>query len=131
MLDYVYNCYIMFRSNLGGAPYPIDGDKTTPLKSLLFSIFLASNIIWMSYRASLISELTSSEVKLPFITLTELLESNYEYLFFIRLIKNKYVTFFHSLVTQRGGSMMATFKNSHKGTAFNSLFEVKSTMDAC
>ncbi len=77
MKDLVYNGYIVFRSNLGGAPQPIAGDKTPQLKVLLFSIFFVSNIVWMSYRASLTSELSSKQLKMPFITLEELMESNY------------------------------------------------------
>ncbi len=75
--DLVYNSYVVFRSNLGGPPYPIAGDKTAHLKAFLFSIFFASNIVWMSYRASLTSELSNRELKMPFITLEDLLESDY------------------------------------------------------
>ncbi len=104
--ELVYNYYIVFRSNLGGAPFPIQGDKTFQMKSLLFSIFFASNIVWMSYRASLTSELSSMKLKLPFSTLEELLQSNYR------------------LIIKGGGSLHATFTGAKEGTIYHSLYRV-------
>ena len=58
----VCNTYwVCFRSNLGGQPTELLGDDRQPLRILLFAVFLACNIIFMSYRASLTSELVTRE----------------------------------------------------------------------
>ncbi len=70
--------WISFRSNLGGQPPPIPGDKRLPLRVTLFAIFLVANVVFMCYRASLTSELSNRKSKMPFITLEQLLASDFQ-----------------------------------------------------
>ena len=76
--DLIYLYWIAFRSNLGGPPPPIEGDQKAPLRVTLFSIFFVANIVFMCYRASLTSELSTRKPKMPFITLNDLLISDYQ-----------------------------------------------------
>ncbi len=72
------NIYVVFVSNFGAAPPRKSHEATPHLGCFLFSIFVATNVVWMAYRASLTSELSVREIKMPFITLEELLESDYK-----------------------------------------------------
>ncbi len=83
--DLAYMYWVSFRSNLGGPPPPIPGDKKTPLRVALFSIFFVANIVFMCYRASLTSELSTRQPKMPFITLEDLLGSDYQYVYLCRI----------------------------------------------
>ena len=77
-MRYVVNFYTVFRSNLGAQPTSAPKEVKVQLRCLLFSIFFASNIVWMAYRASLTSELSTRQVQMPFITLEELHKSDYK-----------------------------------------------------
>ncbi len=70
--------FLVFRSNLGASSSSVPNEKAVNPRLLLFSIFFASNIVWMAYRASLTSELSTRQVKMPFLTLEELYHSDYK-----------------------------------------------------
>ncbi len=50
------------------------GDK---FRSLLFAYSLAGTVVWISYRASLTSNLSTREYKFPFSSMASLLETDY------------------------------------------------------
>ena len=73
---YVKNLWIASKANFGGKASSIT--KRNSHEMLLFTCLLAGSIIWISYRASITSELSIVEPKLPFHNLESLLKSNYK-----------------------------------------------------
>ena len=59
-------------------PPKLLGDEQSPLRILLFAAFLASNVVFMHYRASLTSELVTRAPAMPFITLEDLYFSDFQ-----------------------------------------------------
>lgn len=72
--------WILFSSYFGKSPptkQTIWRPKRIALEVFLFSIFLVGNIIFMTFRASLTSELSVGKVKMPFSHPDELLSTKY------------------------------------------------------
>ena len=76
--DLFFYKWMVICSYFGKGPPKISSDERGPFKILLFSIFLVSNVIWMSYRASLTSELSNRTHKKPFSNLEDLLQSEFQ-----------------------------------------------------
>jgi hypothetical protein len=58
---------------------PVKPPKVSTEKVLIFSCLLTGSIIWMYYRASLTSELSTLLIKWPFETMETLTLTNYKY----------------------------------------------------
>ena len=78
MEDMIFYKWIVICSYFGKGPPKINSDDRAPFKIWLFSIFLVGNVVWMSYRASLTSELSNRTHKKPFSNLEELLHSDFQ-----------------------------------------------------
>ncbi len=77
LLRTVQHFTMLFSSYFGKSFSGIRGGDR--LRTLLFGYSLVGTVIWISYRASLTSNLAIREPALPFITLEGLLVSDYEY----------------------------------------------------
>lgn len=77
--DWTAYVWITFCAYFGGAPRRMRGDDGTAMKILLFLVCLAGNVIFMSYRAAMTSELSVRRDKLPFTNLEELMASRFRY----------------------------------------------------
>ncbi len=75
--DFFPHCHDMVRALFGGPPVS-NPTKSTHVKIFLFGAFFASNIVWAGYRGSLTSKLVIQRLKLPFNSIEEFLESDYE-----------------------------------------------------
>ena len=78
VVELVFNYWFLFCSNFGKAVGSTRHGGKAPVRILLFSAMFVGNIIWMSYRASLTSELSNRAERLPFESLEELLVSDYQ-----------------------------------------------------
>ena len=72
---YLENLWLAFKANFGGKPSSIHENNS--YKISIFSCLLVGSIVWMAYRAEIISELSVLKVKMPFDSLEDLLKSNY------------------------------------------------------
>ena len=63
--------------NFGGKPLTSNINHTNNYKTIMFSALLSGLVIWISYRASLTSELSVVFKKYPFNDLDSLSKSNY------------------------------------------------------
>ncbi|XP_059096595.1 glutamate receptor ionotropic, kainate glr-3-like [Tigriopus californicus] len=90
-----------------GKAFPLGSGKT-PLPAskqwLFFTIMFVGNVMLMAYRASLTSELSNRTKKWPFITLDQLLISDYQ------------------LLARKGGFSDSLFTNAEEGSIFHSLY---------
>ena len=73
---YPKNIWVSIKANFGGEP-DLALDNAV-FKIILFSCSLVGVIIWGAYQASLTSELSVIKLKLPFIDLETLYESDYK-----------------------------------------------------
>ena len=74
-VNYLENLWLAFKANFGGKPNTIHENNS--YKISIFSCLLVGSIVWMAYRAEIISELSVLKVKMPFDSLEDLLKSNY------------------------------------------------------
>eukprot|EP00094_Tigriopus_californicus_P003818 TCALIF_03674-PA protein Name:"Similar to GRIN2D Glutamate receptor ionotropic, NMDA 2D (Homo sapiens)" AED:0.45 eAED:0.49 QI:0/0/0/0.66/1/1/3/0/636 len=100
--------WMLFCSYFGRKP-PEEGEsrirQKTTSQILIFTIFLAGNIVFMSYKASLTSELSSRIKRIPFDSLEGLVETNYK------------------VTTNKGGGLMIdSFARAEEGTALNQIY---------
>ena len=65
----------IFASIFGRKPNQMVHDQKTPLRIVIFSTFLVGMVLFMSYRASLTSELSCVSPQKPFNSLQEFMES--------------------------------------------------------
>ncbi len=70
----------------------------------VFSVLLTGNLVFMSYRAAITSDLAVWSIKMPFSSLSALLETEYR------------------LKTLSGGLMQNYFENSAQGTILNDVY---------
>ena len=73
--DSIGSYMTIFGSMFGMKPRPMPFDQKATLRLILFSTFLTGNVLFMSYRASLTSELSVKDKYMPFKSLEGLLES--------------------------------------------------------
>ena len=74
-VNYLENLWIAFKANFGGKPSSIHENNS--YKISIFSCLLVGSIVWIAYRAEIISELSVLKVKMPFDSLEDLSKSNY------------------------------------------------------
>lgn len=77
-MEWLGHSWLIFCSYLGRKPPSVPFERRFPLRVLLFAIFLAGNVIFMSYRASLTSELSVRDSRMPFKDLEGLLATDYD-----------------------------------------------------
>ena len=66
-----------FTANFGGKPSKPPDKSNAPQRILVFTYLLAGSIMWMSYRASMTSELSVQHKTMPFNNIEGLLDSDY------------------------------------------------------
>jgi hypothetical protein len=76
-MNYLENLWLAFKANFGGKPSSIH--QSSSYKTSIFSCLLVGSIVWIAYRAEIISQLSVLKVKKPFESLDELLKSNYRH----------------------------------------------------
>jgi hypothetical protein len=64
-------------ANFGGKPVPSKFDTIQSYRFVIFTSLLAGTVVWISYRASLTSELSAAKKKLPFNDLESLSNTDY------------------------------------------------------
>ena len=74
-VNYLENLWLAFKANFGGKPSSIHENNS--YKISIFSCLLVGSIVWIAYRAEIISELSVLKVKMPFDSLEDLSKSNY------------------------------------------------------
>ena len=74
-VNYLKNLWLAFKANFGGKPSSTHQNNS--FKISIFSCLLVGSIVWIAYRASIISELSVLKVKMPFDSLEDLSKSNY------------------------------------------------------
>ena len=74
-MNYLKNVWIAFKANFGGKPSSVH--TSSSYKIIIFCCLLVGSIVWIAYRASIISELSVLKVKMPFDSLEDLSKSNY------------------------------------------------------
>ena len=74
-MNYLKNVWIAFKANFGGKPSSVHANSS--YKIIIFCCLLVGSIVWIAYRASIISELSVLKVKMPFDSLEDLSKSNY------------------------------------------------------
>ena len=67
--------WIVFSGHFGHKPPEMDGKKRHSIRMTWFTVALTGNVIFMTYRASLTSELSDRTLHEPFTTLEEFLDS--------------------------------------------------------
>ena len=79
--DAVSNYWMILCSYLGRKPtsFPTDRRGSSFFQVVTFVVLFCGNVIFMAYRASLTSELSSVRPKLPFTSLEELYQTDYKY----------------------------------------------------
>ena len=79
VMEAISNYWMVFCSYLGRKPtsFPTDRDGRKFFQLVTFVVLFCGNIIFMAYRASLTSELSTRKSKLPFTSLEELHDSDY------------------------------------------------------
>lgn len=84
--DLIQDFWMLFCSYFGRKPPEAAESRIrqkTTSQILIFTIFLAGNIVFMSYKASLTSELSSRVKRIPFDSLEGLVETNYKLVIFL------------------------------------------------
>ncbi len=89
--------WMFLMSNIGRAPITEYPNNVCAVRVLFFMVFLASNIVSMSYRASLTAALSVQTVSMPFQSIEELISSPFKLIYGKRL--DKYILTFHSSPT--------------------------------
>ena len=74
-VNYLENLWLAFKANFGGKPSSIH--QNSSYKISIFSCLLVGSIVWIAYRAEIISQLSVLKVKMPFDNLEDLSKSNY------------------------------------------------------
>ena len=74
-VNYLENLWLAFKANFGGKPSSIH--QSSSYKISIFSCLLVGSIVWIAYRAEIISQLSVLKVKMPFDNLEDLSKSNY------------------------------------------------------
>ena len=74
-VNYLENLWLAFKANFGGKPSFIH--QHSSYKISIFYCLLVGSIVWIAYRAEIISQLSVLKVKMPFDNLEELSKSNY------------------------------------------------------
>ena len=74
-VNYLENLWLAFKANFGGKPNSIH--ESSSYKISIFYCLLVGSIVWIAYRAEIISQLSVLKVKMPFDNLEELSKSNY------------------------------------------------------
>ena len=75
-INLMSNFWITFKANVGGAPSDVHDNNAYQI--VLFDCLFIGSIVWISYQASLTSELSNIKLKLPFNDLETLLKSDYK-----------------------------------------------------
>jgi hypothetical protein len=74
-VNHLENLWLAFKANFGGKPSSIH--EISSYKISIFYCLLVGSIVWIAYRAEIISQLSVLRVKMPFDNLEDLSESNY------------------------------------------------------
>ena len=74
-MNYLENLWLAFKANFGGKPSSIHQNNS--FKISIFYCLLVGNIVWIAYRAEIMSQLSVLKVKKPFDSLEDLSKSNY------------------------------------------------------
>ena len=74
-MNYLENLWLAFKANFGGKPSSIHQNNS--YKIIIFYCLLAGSIVWIAYRAEIMSQLSVPKVKKPFDSLEDLLTTNY------------------------------------------------------
>ena len=74
-VNYLKNLWLAFKANFGGKPSSIH--EISSYKISIFYCLLVGSIVWIAYRAEIISQLSVLRVKMPFDSLEDLSKSNY------------------------------------------------------
>ena len=74
--DYTGNLWVAVKANFGGTPSFTPENATH--KTVIFVLLLSGSVIWMAYTASLTSELSVVQLKLPFNDLESLANTDYK-----------------------------------------------------
>ena len=74
-VNYLENLWLAFKANFGGKPSSIH--ENSSYKISIFSCLLVGSVVWIAYRAEIISELSVLKIKMPFDSLEDLSQSNY------------------------------------------------------
>jgi hypothetical protein len=64
-------------ANFGGKPVPTKLDTIQSYRCVIFTSLLAGTVVWISYRASLTSDLSAAKMKLPFNDMESLSNTDY------------------------------------------------------
>ena len=74
-VNYLENLWLAFKANFGGKPSSIH--QNSSFKISIFYCLLVGSIVWIFYRAEIMSQLSVLKVKKPFDSLEDLSKSNY------------------------------------------------------
>ena len=74
-VNYLENLWLALKANFGGKPSSIH--ENSSYKISIFSCLLVGSVVWIAYRAEIISELSVLKIKMPFDSLEDLSQSNY------------------------------------------------------
>ena len=74
-VNYLENLWLALKANFGGKPSSIHENNS--YKISIFSCLLVGSVVWIAYRAEIISELSVLKIKMPFDSLEDLSQSNY------------------------------------------------------
>ena len=80
-MNYLENLWLAFKANFGGKPSSIH--RSSSYKIIIFYCLLGGSIVWIAYRAEIVSQLSVIKVKMPFDNLEDLLNSNYRQVIFV------------------------------------------------
>jgi hypothetical protein len=100
-------------ANFGGKPVPSKFDTIQSYRFVIFTSLLAGTVVWISYRASLTSELSEAKKKLPFNDLESLSNTDY-----------RLTTF------QVGSGMYGMFNTASKGSIYQRLLQNNMNSDS-
>jgi hypothetical protein len=100
-------------ANFGGNPVPSKLDTIQSYRFVIFTSLLAGTVVWISYRASLTSELSEAKKKLPFNDLESLSNTDY-----------RLTTF------QVGSGMYGMFNTASKGSIYQRLLQNNMNSDS-
>jgi hypothetical protein len=101
-------------ANFGGKPVPSKFDTIQSYRFVIFTLLLAGTVVWISYRASLTSELSTAVTKLPFNDLESLSKTDY------RLTTLEASTSFHGLfmMASQGSIYQRLLQNNMNSDSF-------------
>ncbi len=117
-------------ANVGGKPKAPLKQNTNSNRLVLFTTLLVGTIIWIGYRASITSELSSIKVVYPFNDLETLLDTDYQLKVhsLFHLAKNNNNDVVHRLLTfSRGGHTADLFEKGKEDGIFARVY--KNNMD--